>query len=315
MASHFVRHYASLGIPASNMNFLIDPGPKNTSGPMAADLIEFGVPLGGLRTVRADRRVSGGFHTHKLRAINSALARLPNDSWAVYADVDEFYSYPCDLPEHTTRADIFCGQMTDRIAANGSIVPLLPRVAISEQFPASCNVRRHLRSGEGVNTEKVVLMRTRRRKDGKLRRLVTPHKTNWQYGRQGRCVQLGEFSHYTLTEQQVGATQHKIATWNNAHLRLYYHDLLRFLQQHAPATGRNALLHPYCHSRQVVALRAFRVYGGTELWSAEWSGAPGKWQWLRWRDLLDTNNESLLVMANALKPLDRRRARKGHARG
>ena len=83
MASHFVRHYASLGIPASNMNFLIDPGPKNTSGPMAADLIEFGVPPGGLRTVRADRRVSGGFHTHKLRAINSALARLPNDSWAV----------------------------------------------------------------------------------------------------------------------------------------------------------------------------------------------------------------------------------------
>ena len=78
----------------------------------------------------------------------------------------------------------------------------------------------------------------------------------------------------------------------------------------------HALLHhPHCQLRQVVALRAFRVYGGTELWSAEWSGAPGKWQWLRWRDLLDTNNESLLVMANALKPLDRRRARKGHARG
>ena len=123
--------------------------------------------------------------SHLASALAFRLAPPPPPR-AQYADVDEFYSYPCDLPEHTTRADIFCGQMTDRIAANGSIVPLLPRVAISEQFPASCNVRRHLRSGEGVNTEKVVLMRTRRRKDGKLRRLVTPHKTNWQYGRQGR---------------------------------------------------------------------------------------------------------------------------------
>ena len=82
---------------------------------------------------------------YKVARINERITRLPDDAWFVYADGDELFSYPCDLPRWVARGvGSFEGGMVDMLSRSGRIEPLAEEPAIHVQYPRHCFVREHL---------------------------------------------------------------------------------------------------------------------------------------------------------------------------
>ena len=172
LAQHFVRHYhRRVGVPLRHMRLLIHRRANDsTSYRSTLDALrEEGLDEGSVSHPMVD--AAKNFEKLKVRAINSQLMLLPKDAFAIYADVDEFFSFPCDMARRLVKHDIFCATMSDRIAANGKIMPLLQHPEIATQFPHRCYVRQHARKkGSPMNTVKVTLLRVTRRSD-RLRRV------------------------------------------------------------------------------------------------------------------------------------------------
>ena len=79
------------------------------------------------------------------RVMDAKLRSMPPDHYLISPDLDEFYTYPCDLALH--RNDAWCAFMRDPIAANGKLSSVQPDVPITQQFPYVCYLRQHLRDG------------------------------------------------------------------------------------------------------------------------------------------------------------------------
>ena len=210
-----VSPLASLSAPES-----LHPLPSQPPRPsalMRRALTQAGVP--------ADRvRVISSAYTDVLRmdAVNAFLATLPMSAWLIFADADEFFSYPCNLASRLAYAHVhprggevmLCAHMVDRMAANGAFPALEAWPDISQQYPFECQLRGALNQFVGsprngyFQTSKLILHRVRT-SEGRLRYFRTPHALVNMTTRY--CPHVGDFAHYTLTRNAVGSLMRKHA--------------------------------------------------------------------------------------------------------
>jgi hypothetical protein len=143
---HFVRHYAALGftdivIAASKLCASIDWDAIRTAAAGAEIHVESLYP--------------GVFDTARDTAIlNSMKARYVEDcdEWSAQTDLDEFYEFPLPLGElAATAGDANCvqGFFVDRVAADGSLLPIRDDVPIAEQFPVETRITKRILGGQG----------------------------------------------------------------------------------------------------------------------------------------------------------------------
>jgi len=168
LLEHFLDHYQRLGVQLStSATILIHKKDEESVQEMLKVLEKFEVS----RYSITDRYISKA----KKDAVNNWISSLPEDSWALYPDSDEFFTFPCSM-EGLVRdgVDAFRGEMMERLA-EGYMIPALralPR-RISEQYPISCPYRKNMMQGNWAN--KYMLFKTRDA-DGKVRRFKDSHR-------------------------------------------------------------------------------------------------------------------------------------------
>ena len=144
LLAHFVRHNAALGftdivIAASDLCRDIDWTAIRAAAAGAEIHVE---PL-----------YNGVFDNGRDTAILNAMkARYVDDrnEWSAQTDLDEFYEFPLPLTELAESAgDANCvqGFFVDRIAADGSLPPILNDVPIREQFPVETRITKRILRG------------------------------------------------------------------------------------------------------------------------------------------------------------------------
>ena len=198
------------------------------------------------------------------RMVDAALRALPPDHYLISPDLDEFYTYPCDLG--LDRNDAWCAFMRDPIAPDGMLATIQPDVPITRQFPSFCYSRQHLRDGP-TTVQKPTLIRATSLATGRVRSMDGPHLL--AHGE--RCSLTGWYSHYTMTREQLSLSsvkqRDKLAVGQRGGATYYQkvHQLL-LLANHTdvrshPLCAPHGFRHrgqywPPCKSREVSACRA-----------------------------------------------------------
>ena len=140
--------------------------------------------------------------------------------------------------------------------------------------------------------------------------LTGAHKTNGQVGRKGRCGDLGEFAHYTMTRQQLRSLDGKLAGgWNKSgQMRQDYAAIRSFMIRHLPGSPNNATEHNWCGAQRVEAVLQYRLHLGTrEQWLLKWWGGDRP-ERAEWSHEVLRNNETVRTMAGAVKAATLRNA-------
>jgi hypothetical protein len=198
MLTHWLRHYHRMGVRPSHTSVAIRLDPP--SGAQDADLSatlralqSAGVPRNNVELVQTPPSDSV-----KLSKMNAAMEALPNDSFFIYADVDEHFDYACNInPHNMAKYQCLQGTMFDQLPANGNISEARDSPALYEQFPLQCNVRTTM--VPRMNPTKTILVTVGGRKFKKLRFRNT-HATN-----ASKCVINGAVRHYSMTGQQLAS--------------------------------------------------------------------------------------------------------------
>jgi hypothetical protein len=222
LLDHFLRHYARLGIALdTHATFVVQTPPLTQSSTQLTLAV-----LAARGVARERISIVPNYTTAlKRQLVNRFVRTLPAHGWLVYADVDEFFEYPCDVLEQLTsgREKASCANMIDRLGAGAALVTLRPEPAIEQQFSLCSEVRGSVVSGKSCLT-KVTLIATRI--DGAAPQWVTSHRaeiesadgSSFSIGgcssstEDRRCVQLGGFAHYQFYEQAHAFQISKIAT-------------------------------------------------------------------------------------------------------
>lgn len=219
MLRHFTQHYLNtLGVDAARARFVVlEQG--GSSDHVAALLVdEAHVPAGNVQILRGVAYSDA----LKIEHVNAYIRTLPHHAWLIFADSDEFFTYPCNLP-HLVRAQretLFGSSMVDRLALDGSIAPVRRSPSLAEQYPLECRLRQLLSTSKlgSFFTGKVVLHRVFGGDgdgDGP-RTFRNPHSlagVHWTKLRTFGSSQAGHewpFAHYTLTEEALNGTLRKI---------------------------------------------------------------------------------------------------------
>ena len=212
LLSHWLRHYiGGLAIRPQHMAFAV-----HVSVSAAATALEETLALLERADISVGRQVQllhGAYaDSTRLALVNSFVSGLSGNAWVIFADSDEFFSFPCSMPQLTSKYDSFSAKMMDRLSGDGSIAPLLASPDISVQFPIECAVRQQLSSDPIKGqffTSKIALFRAERRRHGGARHTFrTPHLLN----NSGvlDSMPLGSFAHYTLTATAMDYTRSKM---------------------------------------------------------------------------------------------------------
>lgn len=210
---HWLNHYVvGLGIPPRNLGFVVHV--STDTGAEESALLDVTFRALSNHGISVDRqaRIHRGRYTdaERLDAVNEFVSHLPNQSWMVFADSDEFFSYPCNLASKVHGYDAFSAVMRDRLSSNGSIAPLRDEPDISVQFPIECGLRQALssdaRKGQ-FHTGKIVLFRVEAHSLGVRRFFRSPHNLNTP---SSLAARLGDFAHYTLTAEAMLMTHGKV---------------------------------------------------------------------------------------------------------
>ena len=191
LLGHWLSHYIyGLGVVPSHLHLIVL---RNSSS--SSDATGHAAVLSQLRRHAIDpesqvRVLDNVVYTDKLKldVVNDWLHALPLDAWALFADSDEFFSFPCGLGEELRNATtitsssacqrpkhggghagvmpcadrIYCARMKDRLAIDGTIAPLKPSPDISVQYPWECGSRQTLSSNPSkgqFNTLKTALFK------------------------------------------------------------------------------------------------------------------------------------------------------------
>lgn len=248
MARHFVRHYhGNVGVPLGRMRFWIQSNRTFGAKDAASYLEEEGLQPENLvieTSVWSDRLM--------LQLLNAYIQTIPKRHYLIYANVDEFYSFPCDMPQRIAAGQqLFCMCMQDRLASSGRVTTLLNAPGIDQQYPLACYVRQNLRppTFRQMSTAKIALMLVSSSPERGRRQFKSPHRLSWQFGKMGRCHVVGKFAHFTMTTQYVESIQHKLRSFSwVANVRAEYERQLQFLEEHlAERPGSPDLRsHPWC---------------------------------------------------------------------
>ena len=94
---------------------------------------------------------------HYFDSVQRSFFRLINNNiepaeWYVIAELDEFQQYDRPIEEWIAKMepqkyDVLFGDLLDRVAADGSLPPLLPNVPLHQQFPAHSDITRRILRG------------------------------------------------------------------------------------------------------------------------------------------------------------------------
>lgn len=153
-----------------------------------------------------------------LRAgVNDFLSRLPADAWLIWADVDEFFAWPCDIRKRLIASGhaAVCGRMQDRVSRDWTLAKVIATPNISSQFPICARIRRDVLSGLAV---KITLIRARI--DGVVPQFWTAHtavanssrgvRVMGGYNRQNCYAPTPmHFAHYSTTDVAVQLSHRK----------------------------------------------------------------------------------------------------------
>ena len=203
MLHHWIRHYLRLGVLPTNTAVTI----RVREGASRKDLLETIAVLKKARVPRESIRILNRPPSDdlKMRAINRHLASLPTDAWAIYADVDELFDYPCDMSRIKRKKTVcLTGGMCDQMAFNGNISELQYEPDVSHQFPLSCRVRQRYFSSH-MKYFKTILHKVRTPSN----RTVEFRSTH-AVGEGVVCEQLGTVRHYTMTAAQMRGNHEKM---------------------------------------------------------------------------------------------------------
>ena len=148
--------------------------------------------------------------------------RVPwNRRWLLYADADEFFSYPLDVVRLLRHSPALCSSMVDRLSSDLTV----PRVrhwaagaSLPMQFPLCAPLRQRIAPGGGWM--KLTLLRARIR--GAPPAYINTHvalvnatRRLLRFGGNGRqrCTYTGSFSHYMHSEQGYAVLRDKLALY------------------------------------------------------------------------------------------------------
>ena len=148
--------------------------------------------------------------------------RVPwHGRWLLYADADEFFSYPLDVVRLLRHSPALCSSMVDRLSSDLTV----PRVrhwaagaSLPMQFPLCAPLRQRIAPGGGWM--KLTLLRARIR--GAPPAYINTHvalvnatRRLLRFGGNGRqrCTYTGSFSHYMHSEQGYAVLRDKLALY------------------------------------------------------------------------------------------------------
>ena len=212
---HWLRHYRLQGIRLeSNAELIIEGSGEELLYTQKA-LHQEGVSQ---YTVYSDLRntsmiVNGvsivGVNAWLRAGVNDFLSRSPPNAWLIWADVDEFFTWPCDIQLHlgTGHHVAVCGKMQDRVSANWELAKVALNQNITTQFPLCARIRRDITNGLAI---KITLLRTR--VDGVIPKFSTAHTAMANSSRGVRVIggyhrqncflpSPMQFAHYSTTDK------------------------------------------------------------------------------------------------------------------
>jgi tetratricopeptide (TPR) repeat protein len=136
---HWLEHYTNLGVDQILLGVFDD-----LAGDSEAELEKCAARWKFRRFVQRWKAATES-ETYCQRQTGCRLAGARPGTWILHTDLDELQQYPAKLTEIAAAASqlkiraIF-GRFYDRIAADGSLPPILPQPSLWKQFPVECNM-------------------------------------------------------------------------------------------------------------------------------------------------------------------------------
>ena len=154
LAGHMVAHYTKLGIKTSNMLVILHGAKRDKAFETARAALKQ-LKIAPVEWIGQFSATTALYHRLKL------LEKLAAPDWLVYVDMDEFIAIDGTLVNYVASLQresytIVSGMLVDRVAANGALGTVQPKVALADQFPLECQLTARLLKG---STTKLVLMR------------------------------------------------------------------------------------------------------------------------------------------------------------
>ena len=219
MLAHFLQHYASLGVRlASNAHVVVHEDFASAATLHAA---RRELSAAGVQDVSWQPSVnSSALEGLKLERLNDFVrTSLTSASLLIFADVDEFFNFPCDVLARlaTSRRQAACSFMQDRLHADRRSLPRVqPGVPMARQFPLCARLRGMMRSPIPGNPMKISLLRGR--PFGHVPRYYSAHSVvagtrrmgGYPTGGGNNCVMMPRFAHYSMTHEAVELSQRKV---------------------------------------------------------------------------------------------------------
>eukprot|EP00401_Gymnodinium_catenatum_P066163 CAMPEP_0117539750 /NCGR_PEP_ID=MMETSP0784-20121206/43145_1 /TAXON_ID=39447 /ORGANISM="" /LENGTH=348 /DNA_ID=CAMNT_0005336385 /DNA_START=94 /DNA_END=1138 /DNA_ORIENTATION=+ len=196
LMTHYLAHYAALEVDLpARAHVVLHVIDKKSLGEMLSVLRSYGI--------RPAREIGRYDPATKANMANAWLDRLPADAWAINADSDEFFEFPCELRNQIREGkDAFLGHMAERVGANLTFPELRASPNISDQYPISCpglrkNIGNWANISDRVLDYKYVLFKVTL--PGRVRRRFHGNHIVLPVPSEKATVQLGRFPHYAMT--------------------------------------------------------------------------------------------------------------------
>ena len=219
MLAHFLQHYAALGVRlGSNAHVVVH---EDFASAATLHAVRRELTAAGVQDVSWQPSVnSSALEGLKLERLNEFMrTSLSNASLLIFADVDEFFNFPCDVLARlaTSRRQAACSFMQDRLHADQRSLPRVqPDVPMAMQFPLCARLRGMMRSPIPGNPMKISLLWGR--PYGHVPRYYTAHSViagskrigGYPTGGGNNCVMMPRFAHYSMTHEAVELSQRKV---------------------------------------------------------------------------------------------------------
>ena len=215
LASFWFRHYAALGIHMSTHAHIVV---HTTSADETARARRF-LHEHNVSRITFVQEFSSAIKT---AMVNSFIRDvIPHDGWLLYADADEFFSYPLNVVRLLRHVPALCSSMVDRLSSDLTVPRVRPwadGASLPMQFPLCAPLRQRIAPGGGWM--KLTLLRARI--GGAPPAYINTHvalvnatKRLLRFGgnHRQRCSFTGSFSHYMHSEQGYAILRDKLALY------------------------------------------------------------------------------------------------------
>ena len=152
---HWLEHYTNLGVDRILLGIFDDVPARNR------EQIETWSAHWPLTTFRQTWKNEHELAHEEQRRTACRLAGAGPDTWIIHTDLDELHEFPAPLKEIIATCEVMdintiSGEFLDRVAADGTLAPILPSPSLFQQFPVGCQLTKNLLRGW---TQKIMLAR------------------------------------------------------------------------------------------------------------------------------------------------------------